>query len=141
MPTPLKGSCSAVPYTSSCLIVVDAQAGHSLTAKRFVLHSVVLDSAVLGVAGPSVLEAAVFKGNRADISLLGFSDGAVNVTRLFSVPSALPQSFSSNGAVLFYLHTSPAAGPVSLWKGSVTMGGLTNTKMLNPDVNLAALAG
>jgi hypothetical protein len=141
VPTPLKGSCSAIPRTSSCVVVVSTRGGQPLSAKKQVFNHVVLDSAVLGVAGPSALDMAVFKGDRTDVTQLDLSGGRGRITPLFSIPKALPQSFSTSGAQLYYLHLRPKGGlPVSLWRGRVTGGGLMNATQLYPNSRLSALA-
>jgi hypothetical protein len=144
LPTPLEGSCSAAPRSAACLIVVDAEAGRPLSAKQVVFHHLNLGMAVLGASGTSALEAAADDGNRTDVSLLTFSDGRNTVTHLFSVPFSLAQSFSSNGAELFYLVSNRSSGdglPVALWEGDVTSVALTNARLLNPNIDLSALAG
>jgi len=136
-PPPLKGSCSAVPLSASCLIVVNVRAGLSLTAERVILDRGRLGDAVIGASGSSNLVMAVFDNHHTDVYRANLGEGARTVTHLFSLPSALPQAFSSNGTELFYLHIGQ--GPIALWAGQVSAHQLKNTKMLNASVAPAGL--
>lgn len=136
-PVPLPGSCSAVPASSSCLIVVASGVGGKLSATRAVLRGVGVGDAVVGASGRSDLIVATFGTHSAAVYDADLASDAPTVTRLFTVPSALPVAVSASGRELFYLR---GHGPVSLWVGQVSRHRLINARMLNANVALAGLA-
>jgi hypothetical protein len=135
-PVPLPGSCSAVPASSSCLIIVTSGVGGRLSATRAVLRGVELGDAVIGASGRSDLLMATFN-HSATVYEADLAAGAPTVTRWFAVPSALPVAVGADGRELFYLR---GHGPVSLWVGQVSRHRLLDARMLNANVALAGLA-
>jgi hypothetical protein len=142
-PTPraVPGSCSAAPVNDTCLIVVGAEAGHPLTAKRVLLSGLPPgDIPLIAASGPSGVTVATFGGDsgifRADLN-----HNAPNFTRISSLPAlsaALPLAFGAQGGTLFYL---VGHGPEALWWAKVTPHGLKDAHVLNANVSLGALAG
>jgi hypothetical protein len=138
LPKPLKGSCSAVPYSESCVIEVDTQAGHHFRTQRFVVNQRGLSGAVLEASGSSTIAMATFNGNGTDVYRADLGAGPPKITRLFTVRSALPLAFSSGGTELFFLRIGHP--PIALWSGKVADTELENTKILNRSVSPAGVA-
>ena len=139
-PTPhaVPGSCSAAPVKDTCLIVVGDQAAHPLTAKRVILSGLPAGGPVIAASGSSGLILAAFGDHHAGIFKADLSHKARGITRISSLPSAIPLAFGARGATLFYL---VGHGPEALWSARVTQDGLKDAHVLNADVGLSALAG
>jgi len=136
IPAPVPGSCSAVPASSTCLIVVKARTGHALTATRVVLHSLRSGYGPIGASGPNLFMAA-FHGGHTDMYEAQVTRRRASAIHLFSMPAVLPVAFDARGTKLFYL---VGHSPVALWLADVTPHGLDNARMLNANVALAGLA-
>jgi hypothetical protein len=139
-PTPraVPGSCSSAPVSDTCLIVVDAEAGHPLTAKRLLLSGLpARDIPLIAASGPSGLTIATV-GGHSGIFTADLAHGARSFTRISSLPPALPLAFGVRGGTLFYL---VGHGPEALWWAKVTQHGLKDAHVINADVGLSALAG
>jgi hypothetical protein len=136
-PSPLPGSCSAVSVSNTCLIGVNVRAGHSLTARRIILSGLRSGGPVIAASGSSDLVIAAFGGRHSGIFKADLAGGARSITRISSLPSALPLAFGARGATLFYL---VGHGPEALWSAKVTPDGLKDAHMLNAHVGLSALA-
>jgi hypothetical protein len=138
-PTPhaVPGSCSAASVNDTCLIVVGDPAGHRLTAKRVILSGLRSGGPVIAASGSSDLLIPAFGGRHSGVFKADLADGARSITRISSLPSAIPLAFGARGATLFYL---VGHGPEALWMAKVTPDGLKDAHMLNADVGLSALA-
>jgi hypothetical protein len=139
-PTPraVPGSCSAAPVNDTCLIVVGAEAGHPLTAKRVLLSGLPSgDHPLIAASGSSGFTIATL-GGHSGIFRADLAHHARRLTRISSLPPAIPLAFGAGGATLFYL---VGHGPEALWWAKVTPHGLKNAHVLNANVGLSDLAG
>ena len=139
-PTPptVPGSCDAGPVKDTCLIVVSDEAGHRLAAKRVILSGLPSGDPLIAASGPSGLTIANYSGHHSGIFRADLAHKASHVTRICSLPAAIPLAFGSRGATLFYL---AGHGPEALWSAKVTLNGLKDAHVLNADIGLSALAG
>jgi hypothetical protein len=139
-PTPpaVPGSCDAAPMKDTCLIVVGDEAGRPLAAKRVILSGLPSNDPVIAASGPSGLTIANYGGHHSGIFRANLAQKAADVTRISSLPAAIPLAFGPRGSTLFYL---VGHGPEALWWAKVTPNGLKDAHVLNADIRLSALAG
>ncbi len=131
------GSCSAISEDDTCLIIVSVRAGHPLSAKRHILSGFGFAFPVMGSSGSSDVVLIGYADHHTSVYTADLSQQTSRITRLFSLPSVLPLAFGARGSTFFYL---VGHGPESLWLAKVTPHGLKDAHVLNPNVDLSALA-
>ncbi len=134
---PLPGSCSAVPDSDTCLIMVNVGSRKSLTADRIVLNDLRPPQILTGDSFSHGLLLADFEARHTVVYKADVADTGGSFVRLFSLPPVLPLAFDTRGSELLYL---VGHGPIALWIGEVTQHGLENARLLNSAVTLAGLA-